>query len=136
MGISVFFLPQFLSSPLQAHKTTFHSQSPAQCNFAINTAFARCNDLPDQLCRGLCRLPVLKSWIRSFLHFLLSDKMQKLFKELFHSWRIIPLGCILRYGIVGLQVMYICVTLERELSPGFAQSLQTAGAWEAEREQE
>lgn len=33
-------------------------------------------------------------------------------------------------------MMYICVTLEGELSPGFALSLQTAGAWEAEREQE
>ena len=32
--------------------------------------------------------------------------------------------------------MYICVNLEGELSPGFALSLQTAGAWEAEREQE
>lgn len=51
-----------------------------------------------------------------------------MFKELFHCLGIIPLGYILRCGIAGLKVINICVALERELSPDFAQNCRQLGA--------
>lgn len=125
------------SSPVLVHThiQLFHSWTPARCNFALNTvssAFSRV--------ATVFTISFLNGWAAAsqnsgagrlgcFRFPAVRYNAGILFKELFHCLRIIPLGHILRCGIAGLKVMNFCVALERELSPGFALSLQTAGTW-------